>query len=163
MPEDAGSLCGWWNDGAVMAHAGFPEGLGTTEEAVRRQITGQADGPHRVLIIEADDVPVGEMSYSDQGGGVAEIGIKICDASQQGKGYGPLYLRMLIGMLFSAGYGEIRLDTNVKNERAQHVYEALGFEKVAVRENAWRDQRGQWQTAVEYVLLPGRFAPLEDG
>lgn len=161
MPEDAARLCGWWNDGAVMAHAGFPDGLGTTEEKVRRQLSTQAEGPRRVLVIEADGVPVGEMSYHDQGGGVAEIGIKICDASQQGKGYGPLYLKMLIGSLFSAGFREIRLDTNVKNERAQHVYEALGFEKAAVRERAWRDQRGQWQTAVDYVLAPERFVPLE--
>lgn len=145
-----------------MAHAGFPDGLGTTEEKVRRQLAAQADGPHRLLVIEADGMPVGEMSYSDQGGGVAEIGIKICETGQQGKGYGPLYLRMLIGALFSAGYQEIRLDTNVKNERAQHVYEALGFEKVAVRERAWRDQRGQWQTAVDYVLAPERFVPLRN-
>ena len=29
---DAKQLAAWWNDGAVMAHAGFPNGLGTTEE-----------------------------------------------------------------------------------------------------------------------------------
>ena len=31
---DAKQLTAWWNDGAVMAHAGFPGGLGTTEEEV---------------------------------------------------------------------------------------------------------------------------------
>ena len=25
--EDAAQLCGWWNDGAVMAHAGFHDGF----------------------------------------------------------------------------------------------------------------------------------------
>lgn len=30
--EDARILCQWWNDGVVMAHAGFPMGLHTTEE-----------------------------------------------------------------------------------------------------------------------------------
>ena len=30
---DAKQLAAWWNDGAVMAHAGFPNGLGTTEGA----------------------------------------------------------------------------------------------------------------------------------
>ncbi len=29
---DAKQLVAWWNDGAVMAHAGFPNGLGTTKE-----------------------------------------------------------------------------------------------------------------------------------
>ncbi len=32
MPEDATLLANWWNDGIVMAHAGFPKGLGTTAE-----------------------------------------------------------------------------------------------------------------------------------
>ena len=32
LPSDAPQLERWWNDGAVMAHAGFPLGLGTTEE-----------------------------------------------------------------------------------------------------------------------------------
>ena len=30
---DAKQLAAWWNDGAVMAHAGLPNGLGTTEGA----------------------------------------------------------------------------------------------------------------------------------
>ena len=32
LPSDAPQLVCWWNDGAVMAHAGFPLGLGTTVE-----------------------------------------------------------------------------------------------------------------------------------
>ena len=34
VPADAEQLAAWWNDGAVMAHAGFPLGLGITEEKV---------------------------------------------------------------------------------------------------------------------------------
>ncbi len=29
--KDCEQLAKWWNDGNVMAHAGFPLGLGTTE------------------------------------------------------------------------------------------------------------------------------------
>ena len=29
VPSDAAQLTAWWNDGSVMAHAGFPNGLGT--------------------------------------------------------------------------------------------------------------------------------------
>ena len=32
--DDAAQLAKWWNDGAVMAHAGFPNGLGTTPERI---------------------------------------------------------------------------------------------------------------------------------
>ena len=36
MTADAEQLTAWWNDGAVMAHAGFPNGLGTTVEEVNK-------------------------------------------------------------------------------------------------------------------------------
>ena len=39
--DDCGQLAAWWNDGAVMAHAGFPLGLGVTPEAVERQIAAR--------------------------------------------------------------------------------------------------------------------------
>lgn len=61
--KDASILCKWWNDGKVMAHAGFPNGLGTSEEVIRQQISGDTDEILRRLIIEIDEVPVGEMSY----------------------------------------------------------------------------------------------------
>lgn len=37
--SDAKQLTAWWNDGAVMEHAGFPKGLGTTEEKVIEGLT----------------------------------------------------------------------------------------------------------------------------
>ena len=33
--EDAECLCKWWSDGAVMAHAGFPNGLKTDVDKLR--------------------------------------------------------------------------------------------------------------------------------
>ena len=36
--EDCAQLAKWWNDGSVMAHAGFPRGLGTTAEKIQEQI-----------------------------------------------------------------------------------------------------------------------------
>ena len=44
---DAKQLAAWWNDGAVMAHAGFPNGLGTTEEEV---VKGQRPSDWRVQL-----------------------------------------------------------------------------------------------------------------
>ena len=35
---DAEILTEWWNDGGVMAHAGFPLGLGTSVEGTRESI-----------------------------------------------------------------------------------------------------------------------------
>ncbi len=160
-PADAERLSRWWNDGAVMAHAGFPDGLGTTAEAVARQLAG--DSPRgRRLILEVNGNPVGEANYRTVADSTAEIGIKICDASYQNRGKGTRFLRLLIRGLFDElGFRRIVLDTNLENARAQHVYEKLGFKRTGVRTDAWRDQRGRLQTAVDFELLPEGFVQQE--
>ncbi|MCL2301319.1 MAG: GNAT family N-acetyltransferase [Firmicutes bacterium] len=158
LPGDAPQLCAWWNDGKVMAHAGFPNGLGTTARRIRVSLKKDSDEACRRLIIELDGRPIGEMNYRRKDGRTAEIGIKICDFGEQDKGYGSTLLRMLIRALFGDyGYERIVLDTNVNNLRAQHVYEKLGFRRVGVRENSWRDQLGRWQSAVDYELTKENF------
>ena len=75
----------------------------------------------------------------------------------QERGLGRIALSLLIGELFSMGFPKIVLDTNLNNTRAQHVYEKLGFQKVAIRENSWTDQLGNPQSAVDYELTPENF------
>ena len=152
LPSDAPQLVRWWNDGAVMAHAGFPLGLGTTieKEAARLPATGR-------LMLEYQSRSIGEMNWRDVGENTAEIGIKICETAMQERGLGRIYLSLLIGELFRRGFAKIVLDTNLNNTRAQHVYEKLGFRKVAIRENSWHDQLGNPQSAVDYALKPEAF------
>ncbi|MBR4865066.1 MAG: GNAT family N-acetyltransferase [Clostridia bacterium] len=160
---DAPTLAAWWNDGAVMAHAGFPLGLGTTPEKIAADISTDRDDTRRRLILELSDTPIGEMSYRNLGNGTAEIGIKICDAAKQEKGLGRKYLSMLISSLFcDCNYQRIFLDTKLKNTRAQHVYESLGFRKIRILENSWTDQLGIPQSAVEYELFPDAFLSFID-
>lgn len=149
--SDARQLAAWWNDGAVMAHAGFPHGIGTTEAEV---IQGLNQG---CLIIEEHGRLIGECNYRKVADGVAEIGIKICETDAQNRGIGRKILSMLIGWLFQNGYSKIVLDTNVKNTRAQHVYESLGFRKVRTNIDAWRDQMGQLQSSIDYELVERDF------
>ena len=155
--EDCVQLAQWWNDGKVMAHAGFPNGLGTTAGEIRGQIKDNCDDTSRLLIIEYKGSAIGEMSYSDQGNHTVEIGIKICSAEHQEKGLGRTVLSMLIGELFSMGFTKVILDTNLTNTRAQHVYEKLGFQKVGVRENSWKNQLGELQSSVDYELTSEHF------
>ena len=148
---DAKPLAAWWNDGAVMAHAGFPNGLGTTEEEV---IEGLSNGR---MVIEESGRLIGECNYRNVKDGVAEIGIKICETDCQNRGVGRKVLSMLIGWLFRNGCSKIVLDTNVSNTRAQHVYELLGFRKVRTSTDSWRDQLGRLQSSVDYELVESDF------
>ena len=167
--EDCKQLVSWWNDGAVMAHAGFPNGLGTNEEKVQKQIAADSDDTRRHLVIWYDGNRIGEMSYANLGDSLeetgedtienrtADIGIKVCNPTFQEKGLGKIVLSMLIRELFSRGYTKIVLDTNLKNKRAQHVYERLGFQKVNIRMDAWIDQVGEKQSVVDYELTKEHF------
>jgi len=148
---DAAQLTAWWNDGAVMAHAGFPNGLGTTVEKV---IAGLGNG--RLILLENERL-IGEACYRKIGEGIAEIGIKICETDCQNRGLGRIILSMLISWLFEQGFGRIVLDTNLTNKRAQHVYESLGFQKLRVNIDSWTDQLGNKQSAVDYELTKDNF------
>ena len=157
VKEDSFILCSWWNDGRVMAHAGFLKGIGTSEAEIIEKLQGNNEHNKR-LMLELDGKPVGEMCYRTLSVGTAEIGIKICVLSEQEKGYGTRYLTMLIGYLFDQmHYRKILLDTNLDNLRAQHVYEKLGFRKTGIRQGAWTDQLGIPQTAVDYELIEEEF------
>lgn len=157
-PEDAEQLCNWWNDGSIMAHAGFPNGLGTTVSAVAAQIRQESDETTRRHIIFYEDVPIGEMNYRNMGNKTCEIGIKICDINSRNKGLGKIILSLFIDGLFSEnGYEKIILDTNLNNKRAQHVYEQLGFRKVRTNIDSWKDQLGNMQSSVDYELTKQQF------
>ena len=151
VAADAAQLAAWWNDGAVMAHAGFPNGLGTTVEEV---IAGLGNGR---LVLEEGERLIGEACYRKVGEAIVEIGIKICETDCQNRGLGRIILSMLISWLFEQGFEKIVLDTNITNKRAQHVYESLGFQKMRVNVDSWTDQLGNKQSAVDYELTEDNF------
>lgn len=156
--EDAGQLCTWWNDGAVMAHAGFPNGLGTTVEEVTAKIDEESDETVRRHIILWKDAAIGEMVCRNLGNSTCEIGIKICDANSQNKGLGKIALSLFIdGLFHEFGYRKILLDTNLENKRAQHVYEQIGFRKIRTNIDSWKDQLGNLQSSVDYELTEQDF------
>jgi len=151
--NDAKILGKWWRDGNVMAHAGFPNGISITDEEIVKQLTKDSDTTHRLLIMEVNNIAIGEMNYRNMGAGTAEIGIKICDFAKQETGYGSVLIRMLIRNLFNQnGYNRIILSTNLNNLRAQHVYEKIGFRKIAIKYGSWRNQLGELQSSIDYEL-----------
>jgi RimJ/RimL family protein N-acetyltransferase len=156
--KDTQMLCNWWNNGKIMVHAGFPHGLGTTADKIALELAFDDDNKGRRLILEIGSLPVGEMNYRNKGNNVAEIGIKICDTEKQEKGFGSRFLKMLIESLFNEmGYERIILDTNLNNARAQHVYEKLGFRKVMTNLNSWKNQVGELQSSIDYMLTKEEY------
>ena len=170
--SDAEILTKWWNDGKIMAHAGFPDGLGTNVEKVRSGLSK----PGR-LIIEYEGIPIGEMSYElfrpsekalcsgyiiPEDHSAAEIGIKLCLENFREKGLGRICLSLLIKELFRLGVGEIILDTMADNLRARHVYGLLGFEELRVNENIWVSPDGTAYSSVDYRLVPENFRDFSD-
>lgn len=157
-PADAPQLEAWWNNGELMAHAGFPNGTGEKAEDIAARIAQETDQSRR-LILELDGNPIGEMNYGpNEDGESAWIGVKICEISQQEHGYGKILLSMLIRWLFgTAGYKKVTVDPDRDNKRSRHVYERLGFRPVRVRENAWVDQAGVSRSFVDYELRPEDF------
>ena len=151
VPRDAEQLAAWWNNGAVMAHAGFLNGLGITKEKV---IAGMGHGR---LILEENGRLIGEACYRKVDDGTSEIGIKICETDCQNRGLGRIILSMLIAWLFEQGFQKIVLDTNLTNLRAQHVYESLGFRKLRINYDSRTDQLGQKQSSVDYELTENDF------
>lgn len=161
--KDVSILNSWWNDGSVMAHAGFPNGLNQSVEETKECIKNNETKISQVCIIEAESRPIGEMSFHI-GQGYAEIGIKLCVTEYQNIGLGTKLLYMLIEFLFhdvnlnnKVLINKIILDTNLKNVRAQHVYEKIGFTKLAIHSNAWKDQLGNFQSSVEYELTREQY------
>lgn len=103
--DDATILYHWWNDGRVMAHAGFYDGLKISLDDVIEQLKTENDPKEKCrLIIEIDQQKIGEMIYFHRSANLAEIGIKICELTYQNKGYGKILLPMLISELFKQNY-----------------------------------------------------------
>lgn len=151
--NDVDLLLKWWNDGKIMEHAGFPNGLNETREGIQKSLQKDNEDNRR-LIISYDHTPIGEMNYKRIGDRIAEIGIKICEFDMQNKGHGTMFLTLLIDCLFNNyNYNKIILDTNLNNKRAQYFYEnKLGFKKIRVNKDAWYDQLGRIQSSVDYEL-----------
>lgn len=155
--KDADTILGWWNDGEIMAHAGFPLGLNTTKENVLQNIS-KNDDKRELLIVEIDGVPVGELNYKIKGK-IADIGIKICVKEYQNGGYGTEILKHFYKTLFTEkNINKITCDTNLKNIRAQCVYEnKLKMKRVKTVYNCFENQVGEKCSATFFEISKKDF------
>lgn len=79
--------------------------------------------------------PIGEMNYADWSSRnqKCEFGIKICEITEQGKGYGKDALYHFIDFLFrSLNLNKIELTSMIDNKRAHNLYKQLGFKEIGI-------------------------------
>lgn len=165
--KDAITLWRWWNDHEVMTHAGFPLGLNLSIERIEEQLLSNKGHQACLYILEKDQIAIGEMNYRIKDK-KAEIGIKICEKAYQNQGLGPRYIQGLLTYLFeefklsdNQGIDSVILDTNLTNLRAQKTYERLGFMKTGVRKDAWKNQLGVYQSAVDYEMTRNVYQSMK--
>ena len=166
--DDAAQLNSWWNDGKVMAHAGFPNGLGESLDDTICNIRQWEGKLSQLCLIEFQGKPAGELSYRVKDDGTVWPGWKICVSDYQNQGYGTKIILMLFDFLFSDKTINSRFpiekiiwDTDFENKRAQTVYEnKIKARKIGIRENAWKDQSGTWRSAVDYEISRDDFIAL---
>jgi len=129
---DVQQLVSWWNDGNIMAHAGFPKGVGTNTECVSNLLKKDAFGKVEHFMLEFDSRSVGEMHYRQTDECSVEIGIKICDFAFHRQGLGKKFLSLFINYLFEVfHYAQIVVHVDCNNMVARHVYEQLGFKQIS--------------------------------
>jgi RimJ/RimL family protein N-acetyltransferase len=156
--NDASLLFTWWNDGKIMKHVGYKEGLNITLEQINQRIQEEVEDKNekrvsrRYIISTLDKkTPIGEISYDslDLKNNSCSFGIKICDLSFQGQGYGKDALIAFITYLFgNFSLHRIELDTLVENVRAQALYTSVGFKYIGMRRDCWLDPQNNYRSAV---------------
>jgi nitroreductase/RimJ/RimL family protein N-acetyltransferase len=152
--EDAEVFTKWWNNGEVMNSVGYPDGLGITEKEVRKdfekEITEREQGfPNQrrfVILNRETGQPAGEISFSkrDYKKRSVNIGIKIGEPSEQGKGLGKDALQIFMNYLYERyNLRSIQLDTLAENLEARRFYKDLGFEITEKVSGYWTDPEGK--------------------
>ncbi|MFZ5354873.1 MAG: GNAT family N-acetyltransferase [Bacillota bacterium] len=164
----------WWNDGQMMAHASFPFGTMQSKEAIRMNILSEIESydvfpdKKRFMICRKDNMqPIGEMNYSgwNKRNQSCEFGIKICETSEQGQGYGKDALYHFIDFLFrSLNLNKIELTSMIDNKRAHSLYRRLGFKEIGIIRDGYFDVRTGSFTDVMYMdLLKRDWLQINEG
>lgn len=150
--DDVDIFYKWWNDGTIMSHAGFPQGLGISKTAIEGIINRNSHKEKRFLILVSGR-PIGEMHYRFTQEKTAVIGIKICNSDFRKKGFGTTAIGQLLEIVFrDLDCERVQLDTASENIAAQEFYSKIGFRQKELKTNNWTDQNGNLPSSVEYEL-----------
>lgn len=146
-PEDLDNLQSLWNNGAVMASVGFPEGLGICSMKLEAWFERQGEdmSSRHYSVYDAEIGYCGETWYGiDREHGLAALDIKLMPEAQ-GRGIAAYALFHAIRAAFSdLLVTRVYVEPDPENSRAWKLYERLGFVP-AIRP----DFLGPWDTYLE--------------
>lgn len=127
---DLERICQLWNNSAVMAFVGYPQGLGITLPELTVWLTRIQANPlvRHYSIYRGPDEYCGETFYHiDSEHGLAALDIKLMPDAQ-GSGLGAFALSFAIDALFSRQIvSRAYVDPHPENARAWRLYDRLGF------------------------------------
>ncbi|MCC6617908.1 MAG: GNAT family N-acetyltransferase [Chloroflexi bacterium] len=126
---DLPDLMALWNDGAVMRHVGYPDGIGADPEHMRAWLRRvRADPSRRHYTIHTAEIGFcGEVHARTAADGLASLDIKL-QPKAQGRGIAHAALGRLIDEIFSAGVASrAYVEPDRANSAALRLYGRLGF------------------------------------
>ena len=151
-PDDLPHLLTLWNNGDVMQYVGFPEGLGTTPEALQKWYTSlEANRPNRnhYSIYLPNGSYCGESFYEIdyEHDRAAALDIKLLPAVR-GRGIATDALAYAIWEAFTQGASKVWVDPNPANAKALALYKRLGF-----KEKPMPDYLAEEEDSVDFTPL----------
>ncbi len=163
----------WWNDGNMMEHAALAFGTLQSKERIRLSILKEIENSElyperkRFLILRKEDMaPIGEINYNsfDSRNQKSEFGIKICEVSEQGNGYGIDVLYHFMDFMFrSLNLNKIELTTMMDNKRAQSLYRKLGFKEIGIIRSGYFDSRiGEFSHVMYIDILKDEWLKVKE-
>lgn len=92
-----------------------------------------------------------------------ELGIKICEVDEQGKGYGKDALYHFIDFLFRfLNLNKLELTSMKDNNRAHTLYKKLGFKEIGIIRDACFDSRvGKFADVIYMDLLKSEWMEIK--
>ncbi|KMJ58203.1 hypothetical protein AB685_09810 [Bacillus sp. LL01] len=107
-------------------------GFGPTDDKVRSLIARNRTKPgYELFLVAKEEVPIATLTVSDEGESMY-ISAFTVTPTERGKGYGRAVLEEIIQVIKDSYPNKtLRLDVDVKNERALNLYEDAGFRKTS--------------------------------
>ena len=138
-----------WNDGTVMRHKGYPNGMDVTAQCMERwwATTPQSQQfdlslsslatPHCTIEL-LDSTPIGELTYTLDAHKRAHVDLKLSQTYWR-QGYATEAMILALRELFTTtGITKVLTEPTAENIDAHHLYARCGFQQMPTENHPYR-------------------------